>query len=116
MQLSALMLAPSLARALANARAGVAALRRPIFAPGKIVCVYLRFHNLIKNIFHPSFVSFPDADKGRPHCQQISKPGGLVSPQFTQRIGAEGAGPRSNSARIPRARASCAGPMIQISG
>src|SRR3990167_5277385 len=36
------MLAPSLALALACARASVAAIHCPIFAPGKIVCVHLR--------------------------------------------------------------------------
>ncbi|OGI49643.1 MAG: hypothetical protein A3E57_03530 [Candidatus Muproteobacteria bacterium RIFCSPHIGHO2_12_FULL_60_33] len=45
--LSAFMLAPSMALALAYARAGVAALRCPIFAPGKIVRVHLRFQNII---------------------------------------------------------------------
>jgi hypothetical protein len=45
------MLAPSLALARAGARASVAALRCPIFAPGKIVafiiCVHLRSKILI---------------------------------------------------------------------
>jgi hypothetical protein len=43
---SAFLLAPSLALALACARASVAALRCPIFAPGEIVSVHLRFHNI----------------------------------------------------------------------
>jgi hypothetical protein len=43
---SAFMLAPSLALALACARASVAALRYPIFVPGKIVSVHLRFLNI----------------------------------------------------------------------
>jgi hypothetical protein len=46
--LSAFMLAPSLARALACARASVAALHCPIFAPGKIVRVHLRFQKINK--------------------------------------------------------------------
>jgi hypothetical protein len=46
--LSVLMLAPSLAFALAFARAGVAALRRPISAPGEIVRVHLWFQIITK--------------------------------------------------------------------
>jgi len=52
--LSALMLAPSLALALASARASVAVPRCPIIAPGKIVCVHLRFQILLKH-FNDSF-------------------------------------------------------------
>src|SRR3989344_5131124 len=58
---SAFMLAPSLALAPTRVRASVAAVHCPIFAPGKIVRVHLRLHDIysIMNRASPYSTGWP---------------------------------------------------------